>query len=134
MRLSDKALTKKLDKAVTELLHKITTKKECFVCHRQSDWFHPKDNPYGLQTGHYISRSVYLLRWDMKNIEAVCSSCNRTHEENTLPHTKAILDKYGVQRIEYLNQRWQEGKQKAKSFTRSEKIELLEAIRLLIDS
>jgi len=128
-RLTDKQLTKKLDDAIRDILHTKTKELKCFVCGREIDWFHPKTNPYGLQVGHYISRSVFALRWDLDNCEPVCSTCNRNHENNTLPHTEAILRVYGRQRIDSLVNRWHASKQKDKSFTRAEKMELLDQLR-----
>jgi len=55
-----------------------------------------------------------------------CSSCNRIHEENILPHTQAMLQAYGAERVDGLNVRWQVSKQKAKSFSRAEKLEMIE--------
>lgn len=127
--ISDKALTKKLDEKIREIIHQ-TKEQKCFVCSKRIGWFNPKNNPYGLQVGHYISRSIFSLRWDLKNCEPVCSSCNRIHEENTLPHTMAILNAYGQERIEYLNNKWKESRMNGgKSFTRSQKIELLETLK-----
>ena len=134
VRISDKALTKKLDQAIRDILHLKTKRLRCFVCGRETDWFNPKTNPYGLQVGHYISRSVFALRWDLENCEPVCSSCNRIHEENILPHTQALLLAYGPERVDTLNTKWRLSKQKAKSFTRGEKRELLESLTAEIAS
>lgn len=46
----------------------------------------------------------------------------------------AILNTYGQERIEYLNSKFEEWKKNGgKTFTRSQKLELLESLRLLID-
>jgi hypothetical protein len=128
-KYTDKQLTKKLDEVVRELLHIKTTTKKCFVCNRYTDWFHPKTNPHGLQVGHYVSRSVFALRWDLLNCEPVCSGCNRIHEENTLPHTMALVKAYGKERLDYLNEKFMASKLKTKTFTYGEKLELYEKLQ-----
>lgn len=133
-RPSDLKLTTKLDNVVRDILHAQTKELKCFVCGRETDWFSPKTNPYGLQVGHFISRSVFPLRWDLKNCEPVCSSCNYVHENNTLPHMMAIMKTYGMPRLDYLNEKFLASKQKAKSFTRGEKLELLEQLEELLTS
>lgn len=132
-RISDRGITKKLDDVVRQILHQRVKTKKCFVCNRYTDWM-SKENPGGLQVGHYISRSVFAVRWDLLNCEPVCSECNKRHENNILPHTMAILNTYGQERIEYLNSKFEEWKKNGgKTFTRSQKLELLESLRLLID-
>lgn len=128
-KLSDKTLTNKLDNAFRELLQKRTKAKRCFVCGLQTDWFNPKTNPHGLQVGHFISRKVYALRWDFDNCFPQCSACNKRHEYNTLPFTQAILREYGADHVDRLHTRWQLSKQKAKTFNRAEKLELLESLK-----
>jgi len=128
-----KQLTKALDGLVREIFKLEKTPRKCFVCKRQFDLFHPKNNPYGLQVGHYITRSVFPLRWDFKNLEWNCSVCNRIHEENILPFTKAMLDAYGEERIDYLNERWLAYKQSAKSMTSGQKRDLLDELQMRID-
>jgi hypothetical protein len=133
-RPSDKTLTNKLDQLIRDIL-KATYQEpvECFICKKKYPWFHPRKNPYGIQVGHYISRTVFALRWDLKNVFPSCSSCNRIHEENTLPYTKAILDTFGQERINYLNDKWQASKKKAKTFTRGEKLELAESLKFHLE-
>lgn len=127
-RLSDKTLTNKLDAAFRKLLQKRTKEKRCFVCGRETDWFSPKTNPYGLQVGHFISRKVYALRWDFDNCFPQCSVCNKRHEYNTLPFTQAVVSKLGPEHVDRLHVRWQLSKQKAKTFSRAEKLALLEKL------
>lgn len=125
---SDKSLTNKLDDAFRKAMRRVKPRTTCFVCGREVGYFAPKTEPYGLQVGHFISRSVFPLRWDFENCEFVCSSCNKNHENNILPHTQAILRNYGAELVDTLNTRWQVSKQKAKSFSRAEKLELLEKL------
>ena len=130
---SDKSLSNQLDKVFRQAMRVKKPRTNCFVCHREADYFAPKTNPYGLQVGHFISRSVYPLRWDFDNCDFVCSSCNYNHENNTLPHTQAILLEYGAEHVDLLNTKWQTSKQRAKSFTRAEKLELIEKLEAIVN-
>lgn len=114
--MTSKQATKKSDQLIRDIL-KITAGEnpKCFVCGKHIGWFHPQDNPYGLQVGHFISRRVYPIRWDLKNIEPQCSSCNRVHNHNQLPFIKKFLDKYGQERIDYLNAKYEAYKKKGKT-------------------
>ncbi len=126
---TDKKLTQELDQIVRDIFKLKYKNPKCFVCHKQTGWFNPKSNPYGLQVGHYVSRSVFALRWDFDNLEPQCSSCNYIHENNTLPFTNALLKAYGEDKVSTLHTKWQLSRMKAKTFNRSEKIELLEKLQ-----
>lgn len=131
-QLTNKQLTKKLDDVFREIMKAKTPKNkfQCFVCKRHvGGFFHPKENPYGLQVGHYITRANFSLRWDFLNCEMICSKCNRAHEEDILPHTKALLDAYGKERIDVLEHKSSEYKKTGKTMSRSQKIELLEKMQ-----
>lgn len=128
-RASDKSLTNKLDALFRTLMWLKKPRTNCFVCHREAGRFKPKTNPYGLQVGHFIGRTVFPLRWDFRNCDMVCSSCNRIHEENILPHTHAMLMAHGSERVDLLNSIWATSKQKAKSFSRAEKLEMIEKFK-----
>lgn len=95
-----KAVVKKLDDTVREILQK--RDKECCCCGRQSAWFHPQNNPYGLQVGHYVSRKVYAIRWDLRNVHAQCSGCNYQHNNDPVPYTRFMLDTYGKEILDEL--------------------------------
>lgn len=107
-KLTTKQVTKKLDQIIRDIL-KITAGEnpKCFVCGKYIGWFHPQENPYGLQVGHFISRRVMPIRWDLKNIEPQCSSCNRVHNHNQLEFTARMIEEYGKERIDYLNEKYQ---------------------------
>jgi hypothetical protein len=125
-RQSTKALNKKLDNVIRDILKiKAGDNPKCFVTGVYTNWFHPTDNPKGLQVGHYVSRRVYPLRWDLKNVFPQTSSSNYTHQHNQLPFTARILEVYGKKRIEYLNEKYEVYKRRGKSMTRKEKEELL---------
>lgn len=125
-KAKDSTLTKKLDDAFREYVWRVKPRTNCFICHAEAGRFSPKTNPQGLQVCHFISRSVYALRWDIENVELGCSRCNRVNESNTLPHTQAILREYGADHVDRLHTKWQVSKQRAKTFSRAEKLEMLE--------
>ena len=131
-RPTDKQLSKKLDDLVRDCLHKKYPNPECFVCGKKIGWFHPKNNPYGCQVGHYVTRSVLVLRWDEMNLFCQCAPCNRTHEDNQLPFTMAILRKLGQERLDYLDQKYREYKKTGKSLRRSDKLELIDKFTSLL--
>lgn len=125
--LSGKKLTTLLDDAIRDYYHKKYPQPECFVCKKKIGWFHPKDNPRGCQIGHYISRKYHGTRWDLLNLWPQCSVCNWEHSNknfgtNPAPFTIAILDAYGQQRIEYLNNA------RRTSFTTLQKREMLQTL------
>lgn len=88
---------KKLIKACDDLVRQIVFAKEdtCCCCGSKLGIFHPQDNPGGLQLGHYISRRVFPLRWDLRNCHSQCARDNFNHEHNPLPYTMYMLRTYG---------------------------------------
>lgn len=77
----------------------------CIVCGLTSGYSNPHTNPYGIQIGHYVTRTKRILRWDMMNVFPQCSKDNANHERDSLPMTMAILNKYGKERLEYFEQK-----------------------------
>ena len=129
--LIGKKLTEALDEAVRLLLHTQFPHPTCFVCGKKIDWYHPKTNPHGCQVGHYISRRIYILRWDMLNVWPQCSACNYNHQYNTLPFTSRILKEYGEIRISYLNDLYK--KYKKEKMNSNQKRSLLGNLKKDID-
>lgn len=74
--------------------------KICVTCGRQTDWYHPRDNSFGLQVGHYVSRDIKQLRWHPKNVAPQCAPCNWEHEKNPAPYTLWMIKTYGIEIIE----------------------------------
>jgi hypothetical protein len=130
--LTGTPLTDALDEVTRQILHKMYPHPICFVCGRVAPWFHPQKNKYGIQVGHFISRRVHPLRWDFKNIEPQCSSCNKNHQWNTLPFTARMVATYGEERIAYLQKKYH-GYKNVK-MTTVEKRLLLAELQLLLDS
>lgn len=134
-KLSGKKLTKALDQIIRDIFKLKYKNPQCFVCDRYSDWFHPKKTPYGIQVGHYISRTRTILRWDLKNLFPQCSSCNRTHNEAPAAFSIAIVNKVGQKRLDYLNNKVLEQKKLGgKSMTTTQKRQLLQELTQLKES
>jgi len=93
----------KLDDLVRKRL-KEEYPKYCVTCGKAIDWFHPQNNPFGLQVGHYISRDIKQLRWCPKNVHPQCSSCNWEHNKNPIPYTQFMLKTYGQEVLDELNE------------------------------
>lgn len=75
----------------------------CCCCGKKIGWYHPKNNPKGMQVGHFQSRVNTVLRWDLRNVHPQCSGCNMYHKfRSTLPYTRFIIAKYGENMIQEL--------------------------------
>jgi len=89
-----KRLIRELDDLIRD--HIKTLPDTCCCCGKENlGYFHPKDNPHGIQVGHFISREVITLRWNKKNCNPQCSGCNKRHQYNQLPYLSFMLKKYG---------------------------------------
>jgi len=132
--LVGKKLTTALDDVVRQILHKKYPWPTCFVCDSplERGWFHPQKNPKGCQVGHYVSRTIFQLRWDLNNVWPQGSPCNRIHVTNTIPFTARVIEKHGEARIEYLNERFKE--YKGKSMTTLERRALLYDLQKILES
>lgn len=127
--LSGEKLTKALDDAIRELYHLKYPHPICFVCKKPSGWFHPTREPKGCQIGHFVSRKYYPLRWDVLNLWSQCAKCNWEHSNrmfgtNPTPFAIAIVREYGVERLEYL-----QNKKNGPSPSTIEKRELLSTLQ-----
>lgn len=123
-KLTGIALTKALDNAIRDLFKAVyKSNPACFICDRKDGWYHPINNKSGIQVGHFKSRSHIILRWDLRNVFPSCSKCNVIHNINVRPFTKAVKEKIGQQRLDYLNNMIR--KFKGKKMTTTKKRELL---------
>lgn len=67
-----KRLIKRLDKVFSEYIRRRKTKNdiaECYTCGKKDHW-------KKLQCGHFQSRKHLSTRWDEKNCQVQCASCN----------------------------------------------------------
>ena len=52
--------------------------------------------------GHYVNRKHMSLRFDEKNVNAQCRSCNRFDEGNVQGYRRGLIEKYGEKATEML--------------------------------
>lgn len=52
--------------------------------------------------GHFINRRWLSVRWDERNVNAQCSSCNRFDEGNSVGYARFMDKKYGSDVVDYL--------------------------------
>lgn len=65
------------------------------------------DTPDQMDAGHFISRSYYILRWDARNVNCQCRSCNRFQEGHKDEYALFMVRTYGAGILEELNkQKW----------------------------
>lgn len=53
--------------------------------------------------GHYVNRKHMSLRFDEKNVNLQCRSCNRFDEGNMIGYNHGLIEKYGDKVISYLD-------------------------------
>lgn len=125
---------KKLIKACDDLVRQIVLTKEdtCCCCGIKPGIFHPKDNPGGLQLGHYISRRVFPLRWDLRNTHAQCSRDNFNHEHNPLPYTMYMLRTYGEPLLKEFEQIMDSYRKTAKTMTTNQIQDIRDHLTILL--
>ena len=51
------------------------------------------------QVGHYISRRHESVRWDLRNINLQCPSCNKWHSGNLYEYRKTLISMYGEDEV-----------------------------------
>lgn len=124
-RQSIPKVKKRLDKLVLEIL-KLVYPQVCVTCGNQIGWFHPQNNEHGLQVGHYISRTLTPLRWDFRNVAPQCADCNIKHNNNTVPYTRYMIKRYGIELLEELDHIAAEDRKKSYQEQKVHQVELLE--------
>ena len=55
--------------------------------------------------GHYISRVRKATMFDEMNVHAQCRKCNRFQEGNHFIYRKWLIEKYGIEKVEAMEQR-----------------------------
>jgi hypothetical protein len=96
---SVKSLKKKADTLFSEYVRRRDSDKygfgRCITCAVRKPWRE-------LQNGHFVKRSVNLLRFDEENCNAQCAGCNVFKYGEQYLYSKAIDDKYGAGTAEKL--------------------------------
>ena len=53
----------------------------------------------GLQCSHFYSRRYLRTRFDLRNCNAMCATCNRRHNEDPEPYLRFIRERYGEEAV-----------------------------------
>ena len=88
---SYKTLKNKLDRVFALFIRKRDTKDgygKCISCGKICSY-------ENLDCGHFINRRHLSLRWNEKNSNAQCRSCNRFDEGNNIGYITGMIRKYG---------------------------------------
>ena len=75
---------------------------ECVTCGDKKEWKYQ-------QNGHYMSRGHYPTRWDETNCHVQDAKCNVFKKGNYTEYSLFMIKKYGVEHLEYLNQKAKSG-------------------------
>lgn len=88
-----------LDKIFSEFIRIRDSDNEgfirCISCNKIVPW---KES----DCGHYINRKHNSTRYDEKNCNAQCRSCNRFDEGNMQGYRRGLIRKYGEKSVELL--------------------------------
>lgn len=104
---------------------------QCISCSLIGRWY-AKDNPFGIQVGHYYSRSVYPLRWNLNNCFPQCAICNQQHETNMKPMRDGILRTTGQAHLDWLDAQYALYRKSGKTMKKYEKEEVLAGYQELL--
>lgn len=56
-----------------------------------------------IQAGHYHTRNNHLTRWDKRNVNPQCCTCNYREEGSKYGYSKYMFEHYTVEELEELN-------------------------------
>ena len=107
--MSKPALVKKLDKVFSEYIRLRDTKPwnfeygRCISCGRVLPWAK-------LQCGHYHSRIHMNTRFDERNCNAECISCNIYSADHLIDYRKNLIMKIGEKEVDMLDVRAHQSK------------------------
>lgn len=94
---SKSTLIKELDRVFSIFIRQ-RGKGKCISCGAVSEW-------KNMQCGHYIRRSVMNTRWDEDNCHSQCMPCNVFKSGNYPAYTLALMNRFGADIVEELNDR-----------------------------
>jgi len=93
--------------------------KNCISCGRQPN-YKATIGGSGVQAGHYRSvGSCPELRFEELNVHIQCFRCNSMESGNLIAYRRGLVEKIGVDRVE-----WLEGPHEPKKYTREQIIEI----------
>lgn len=107
-RESVQFLKKRLDNVFSQFI-RLRDKGVCFTCGIVKSWREQ-------QNGHYISRGFNSLRFDERNCNCQCVSCNVFRHGNMDVYALKLTEKYGADILKELSNE----KRKIKQFTAEE--------------
>lgn len=86
----------KLKKQLDTICSKIVRlrDKHCVICGLPVQ-FNDKGEPITNDCGHFLSRKVDAVRYDFRNMNCQCRSCNWNHTGNSIPYHNYMIEKYG---------------------------------------
>lgn len=73
--------------------------KKCQRCGRKGDG---EEGIFGLQAAHYHSRKKESVRFDPKNVSAICISCHRYFHQHPTEHTAWMKELLGEREYDLL--------------------------------
>lgn len=80
---SRKWLIAELDRLTSIIVRK--RDKRCVTC----------GSVQGLQCSHFYSRRYLSIRFDLRNCNAMCAACNRSHNRDRRPYERYMRKAYG---------------------------------------
>lgn len=95
MRTSNQKAKAKLDKTFAKFI-RLRDGNRCVVCGSTQ-------NP---NCGHYFSRKANGTRYDERNCNCQCASCNVKHNDNPEPYRAFMVKKYGEKTLDILHAKY----------------------------
>lgn len=99
MKTDTQTLTRKLDGVFSKWVRYSAAKKgvvKCVTCGKL-------DVPERMDAGHFVPRQHLFTRWDERNVNPQCMSCNRFKEGAKHAYAQYLMEKYGPEVIAELN-------------------------------
>lgn len=80
-----------------------------------------------MDAGHYVPvKNGSFLRFEPDNVHGECKGCNGFNEFHLVPYRKNLIEKIGLERVE-----WLEANQRTvKKWTRAELLEIIEKYKI----
>jgi len=85
-------LKRQLDKITSQIVR--LRDKRCVICGMPCE-YNDRGDPVTNDCGHFLGRKVDATRWDLRNTNCQCRSCNWKHNDNPMPYTYYMINKYG---------------------------------------
>lgn len=94
-------LKKILDKTFSEYIRRTNADRNgdciCVTCDKKDHW-------KNMHAGHYLSRQYLSTRFDENNVFPQCPGCNIFKNGNYTAYALFMLDKYGEEKLQWLEQ------------------------------